>query len=132
MTTQIDWEEYNAAFIFSMCILEVHSHYLHYQIASILNHVFDHYHLTAEREEAIWNKIRMIEPWWLRDFGEYAPSHPIIRDIIRLLERRQPQHALAVPTDDEVLNGRGALYLILDELLGIPDGDPAGFGWRTE
>lgn len=132
MTTQIDWEEYNEAFIFSICILEQHSHYLHYQIALILNCVFNRYCISGPQVEAIWNKIKTIRPGWLEGFIDRAPSDPVIRDCRELLEQRQPLHPSALPTYDEVLNGRGALYLKLDELLEIPEGDLAGFSWRTE
>ena len=132
MTTQIDWEVYNKTFIYSLCVLEQYSHYLHFQIALILNRVFDMYFLTGDRVEAIWNKVKMIEPAWVEDFIVYGPSHPVIRQVLERLERREPLNPLATPTEEEILNGRGVLYLMLDELLEIPEGDLSGFSWRTQ
>jgi hypothetical protein len=131
MTTQIDWEEYNVTFIYCICILEQNTHYLHFQIAQILNRVFHMYFLTGPRVEVIWNKIKAIRPPFLEGLIRRGPSDPIIRQIIELLERREPLHPSAIATYDELLNGRGALYLQLDELLGLPEGDLEGFSWRT-
>lgn len=128
---QIDWEEYNASLILSMCVLEKHSHYLHYQIAAILNEVFDQYSIDEAQERAIWGVIERRNPEWLRKLSGWPSSHPDVRATIDLLERRKPMDLEAMPTYDELLNGRGALYLVLDELLGIPEGHPAGFSWRT-
>jgi len=128
---QIDWEEYNLTLILCMCVLERHSHYLHYQIASMLSDVFDKYQIDEGQEAAIWGTIEEHNPEWLRNMSRFSPSHPDVRATIELLERREPVNPLAMPTYDDWLNGRGAMYLLLDELLGIPEGDLAGFGWRT-
>lgn len=132
METQINWEDYNELFIYCICVLEQHSHYLHYQIAQILNSVFDTYCATGEQVEAIWNKIKTIRPRWLEGFIRRAPSDPVMRRTIEFLERREPLEPSAWPTFEEVLNARAALRIMLDEMLGIPEGDLAGFSWRNE
>lgn len=81
--------------------------------------------------EVIWNKIKAIRPPFLEGLIRRGPSDSIIRQIIESLERREPLHPSAIATYDELLNGRGALYLQLDELLGLPEGDLEGFSWRT-
>ncbi|KAI9881532.1 MAG: hypothetical protein M1830_000095 [Pleopsidium flavum] len=126
---QIDWEEYNVTLILCICVLERHSHYLHYQIASMLSDVFDKYSMNGEQLESIWGVIEERNPEWLRNMSRYPPLHPDVQATIQLLERRMPVDPLAMPTYDELLNGRGAMYLILDQLLGIPEG--RGFGWMT-
>lgn len=129
MAFQINWEEYNEGFVYAICILEQHTHYLHFQIAQIMNRVFDKYCLTGPQVEAIWNKIKSIRPSWLEGFINKDPSDPVLKECIKLLEERRPIHPSAMPTYEEIINARGALYLQLDELLGIPEGDLAGFSW---
>lgn len=131
MTTQIDWEAYNEAYVCALVILEQHTHYLHFQIASILNCVFDKYKITGPRVELLWNKIKTIRPEWLESHVRLGHEDPSVRMFVEQLERRQPILPSAMPTYDELLNGRGAFYLLMDELLNIEEDDWEGFGWRT-
>ncbi|MCJ1365602.1 hypothetical protein MMC16_004727 [Acarospora aff. strigata] len=131
MATEIDWEEYNTMFIYVICILEEHSHYLHFQIALLLNAVFDKYSITGAQVEAIWATIKTINPPWLESLSRMPHSNPDIQGTIGLMERREAVDESALPSYDELLNGRGALYLILDELLGLAEDDPLAFSWRT-